>query len=186
MLVQWVIVDSSHVPQAVNGQDDIWTLLLIDHHAVDCRLLTEEQEGGGSCTGRQKPLHLKYSPSNQHVSTVALDVPIKYPLNAVFNNLRRLKAGFEVCHRQKPLCHLLKQTGFIHLLTENLTATLSAWVFACHYPVCLTSTLREEGTKMGTLGYVHSIVKTPKRYGSETSYCKHAFAFWFQFLFLTH
>lgn len=51
LLVQWVVVDGSHVPQAVDGQDDVGALLFVNHHAVDGRLLTEEQEGGGSCSG---------------------------------------------------------------------------------------------------------------------------------------
>lgn len=51
LLVQRVVVNGSHVPQAMNGQDDIGALLLVNHHAVDGCLLTEEQEGGWSCRG---------------------------------------------------------------------------------------------------------------------------------------
>lgn len=47
LLVEWVVVDGSHVAQAVNGQDDIGALLLIHYHAVDGRLLAEQQERGG-------------------------------------------------------------------------------------------------------------------------------------------
>lgn len=73
LLVQWIVVNSSHVPQTVDGQDDIGTLLFVNHHAVDSRLLTEEQEGGGSCRGVQRQqvlLHLKYSLFNWDVGTV--------------------------------------------------------------------------------------------------------------------
>lgn len=44
LLVQRVVVDGPHVSQAVDGQDDIGALLFVNHHAVDGRLLTEEQE----------------------------------------------------------------------------------------------------------------------------------------------
>ena len=46
LLVQRVVVDGAHVPQAVDGQDDVRALLLVDHHPVDGRLLAEQQEGG--------------------------------------------------------------------------------------------------------------------------------------------
>ena len=47
LLVQGVVVDGAHVAQAVDGQDDVRALLLVHHHAVDGRLLAEQQEGGG-------------------------------------------------------------------------------------------------------------------------------------------
>ena len=53
LFVQRVVVDRSHVPQVVDRQDDVGTLLLVDHHAVDGRLLTEQQEGGRSCKEKQ-------------------------------------------------------------------------------------------------------------------------------------
>lgn len=51
LLVQWIVVDGSHVAQAVDGQDDVRALLLVDHHAIDRVLLTEQQERARSCTG---------------------------------------------------------------------------------------------------------------------------------------
>lgn len=54
LLVQRVVVDGPHVPQAVDGQDNVGALLLVNHHTVDGRLLAEEQEGGGSCRGRRR------------------------------------------------------------------------------------------------------------------------------------
>ena len=48
LFVQRVVVDGSDVPQAVDRQDDVGTLLLVDHHAVDGRFLAEQQEGSRS------------------------------------------------------------------------------------------------------------------------------------------
>lgn len=45
LFVQRVVVDGPDVPQAVDRQDDVGTLLLVDHHSVDGRLLAEQQEG---------------------------------------------------------------------------------------------------------------------------------------------
>lgn len=47
-LVQRVVADSSDVPQDVDGQDDVRTLLS-QNHPADTGLLTEEQETRGSC-----------------------------------------------------------------------------------------------------------------------------------------
>lgn len=49
LLVQRVVVNGPDVLQVLNGQDDVGALLLVDHHAVDGRLLAEEQERRGSC-----------------------------------------------------------------------------------------------------------------------------------------
>lgn len=49
--VQRVIADSSDVPQDVDGQDDVRTLLS-QNHPADTGLLTEEQETRGSCRQR--------------------------------------------------------------------------------------------------------------------------------------
>lgn len=45
LFVLRVVVDGADVPQAVDGQDDVRTLLLVDHHTVDGRFLAEQQEG---------------------------------------------------------------------------------------------------------------------------------------------
>lgn len=47
--VQRVVADSSDVPQDMDGQDDVRTLLS-QNHSADTGLLTEEQETRGSCT----------------------------------------------------------------------------------------------------------------------------------------
>lgn len=48
LLVQRVVVDGPDVSEAVDGQDDVGALLLVDHHAIDRRLLAEQQERGRS------------------------------------------------------------------------------------------------------------------------------------------
>lgn len=45
--VQRVVVDGTHVSETVDGQDDVRTLLLVNDHTINGRLLTEEQKGGG-------------------------------------------------------------------------------------------------------------------------------------------
>lgn len=49
--VQRVIADSPDIPQDVDGQDDVRTLLS-QNHPANAGLLTEEQETRGSCRQR--------------------------------------------------------------------------------------------------------------------------------------
>lgn len=44
VFVQRVVVDGSDIPQAVDGQDDVRTLLLVDHHSINGCFLAEKQE----------------------------------------------------------------------------------------------------------------------------------------------
>lgn len=64
LLVQRVIINGPDIPKAVDGKDDVRTLLFINHHAVDGTLLTEEQEGSRSL--KEKRANLKYSDSGLH------------------------------------------------------------------------------------------------------------------------
>lgn len=48
LLLQWIIVDCPNISEAVYRKDDLWTLQPIDHHTVDCVLLTKQQE---TCRG---------------------------------------------------------------------------------------------------------------------------------------
>lgn len=48
LLVQWVIVNGTDIPKAMDREDDIRALLFINYHAVDGTLLTEEQESSWS------------------------------------------------------------------------------------------------------------------------------------------
>ncbi|KAF3854179.1 hypothetical protein F7725_022234 [Dissostichus mawsoni] len=71
--VQRVVADRPDVPQHVDGQDDVRTLLS-QHHPADAGLLTEEQETGGGCRqrGREDSEETRYMKS---LGTVALKDP---------------------------------------------------------------------------------------------------------------
>lgn len=45
VFVQWVIVNGTHISQTMNWEYDVWTLLFINYHSVNSRLLTEQQKG---------------------------------------------------------------------------------------------------------------------------------------------
>lgn len=62
LLVQRVVINGPNVPKAVDGKGDVRALLLVDHHAVDGTLLTEEQEGGRSLK-EKKRANLKHCDS---------------------------------------------------------------------------------------------------------------------------
>lgn len=51
LLIQGVIIDGSNISETMDRKYDIWTLLLIYHHAVNCILLTEQKKGCRSLMG---------------------------------------------------------------------------------------------------------------------------------------
>lgn len=54
MLIQGVVINGSNIPETMDREYDIWTLLLIYHHAINCVLLAEQQEGCRSLMGLKK------------------------------------------------------------------------------------------------------------------------------------
>lgn len=51
LLIQGIVINGSDIAEAVDGEYDIWALLLIYHHAINRVLLTEQQKGGRSWMG---------------------------------------------------------------------------------------------------------------------------------------
>lgn len=51
LFIQGVIIDGSNISETVDRKYDIWTLLLIYHHAINCILLTEQKKGCRSLMG---------------------------------------------------------------------------------------------------------------------------------------
>lgn len=59
LLVQWVIINGPDIPKTVDRKDDVRALLLINHHAVDGTLLTEEQESSWSLKEKKSKFETK-------------------------------------------------------------------------------------------------------------------------------